>query len=89
MASSCGCHELVLLLLKQGAQVDPEVRLLCGVIRASSLLFIIAFLRLWKFSLLLHFLLTATLVEANSCFVDNSFFCQVGHFFLGRTLSLE
>jgi hypothetical protein len=26
MAASCGCHELVLLLLKQGAQVDPEVR---------------------------------------------------------------
>ena len=25
MAASCGCHELVLLLLKQGALVDPEV----------------------------------------------------------------
>jgi hypothetical protein len=42
MASSCGCHELVLLLLKQGAQVDPEVSFTLRVVRASSLLFIIA-----------------------------------------------
>ncbi len=26
LAASCGCHELVLLLLKQGTSVDPEVK---------------------------------------------------------------
>jgi len=62
MASSCGCHELVLLLLKQGAQVDPEVSFTLRVVGASSLFFIIAFLRLWKFLVPLHLLLSATLV---------------------------
>ncbi len=90
MASSCGCHELVLLLLKQGAQVDPEVQFCLPCCSCIFALFIIGspsleVSRAFAFGFVCH---PHLLKPTAALFIDNSFYMpNESRFFMNHLIA--